>query len=69
MRKRASFTRVLLALALVAAAVAAIGWPRTAGEFKSFEGRIEIDFDRPSRSRVAFMVAAKFRGRKLRDLG
>ena len=39
--------------------VDAIGWPRTAGEFKSFEGRIEIDFDRPSRSRVDFRVAAK----------
>ena len=37
----------------------AIGWPRTAGEFKSFEGRIDIDFDRPSRSRVDFKVAAK----------
>jgi polyisoprenoid-binding protein YceI len=36
-----------------------IGWPRTAGEFKSFEGRIDIDFDRPSRSRVEFRVAAK----------
>ncbi len=39
--------------------VDAIGWPRTAGEFKSFEGRIDIDFDRPSRSRVDFRVAAK----------
>jgi polyisoprenoid-binding protein YceI len=39
--------------------VDAIGWPRTTGEFKSFEGRIDIDFDRPSRSRVDFRVAAK----------
>ncbi|MGH6846692.1 MAG: YceI family protein [Methylocella sp.] len=39
--------------------VDAIGWPRTNGEFKSFEGRIDIDFDRPSRSRVDFRVAAK----------
>jgi polyisoprenoid-binding protein YceI len=39
--------------------VDAIGWPRTAGEFKSFEGRIDIDFDRPSRSQVDFRVAAK----------
>jgi len=80
MRKAASFTPALLALALVAATVAAqarsswkidpsqthvrfwidaIGWPRTAGEFKSFEGRIDIDFDRPSGSRVDFRVAAK----------
>ncbi|MGH6862977.1 MAG: YceI family protein [Methylocella sp.] len=80
MRESTSFTRALLALALIAATVAAqarsswkidpsqthvrfwvdaIGWPRTAGEFKSFEGRIDIDFDRPSRSRVDFRVAAK----------
>ena len=39
--------------------VDAIGWPRTTGEFKSFKGRIDIDFDRPSRSRVDFRVAAK----------
>ncbi len=25
--------------------VDAIGWPRTFGEFKSFEGRIDIDFE------------------------
>jgi polyisoprenoid-binding protein YceI len=70
MRKRASFTRALVVLALVAATIQAqarsswkidpsqthvrfwvdaIGWPRTTGEFKSFEGRIDIDFDRPSR--------------------
>ena len=80
MRKGASFTSALLALALIAPTVAAqarsswkidpsqthvrfwvdaIGWPRTAGEFKSFEGRIDIDFDGPSRSRVDFRVAAK----------
>jgi polyisoprenoid-binding protein YceI len=39
--------------------VDAIGWPRTTGEFKAFEGRIDIDFDRPSRSRADFRVAAK----------
>jgi polyisoprenoid-binding protein YceI len=39
--------------------IEAIGWPRTAGEFKSFEGRIDIDFDKPSRSRADFRVAAK----------
>jgi polyisoprenoid-binding protein YceI len=39
--------------------VDAIGWPRTAGEFKSFEGRIDIDIERPSLSRVDFRVAAK----------
>ena len=39
--------------------VDAIGWPRTAGEFKSFEGRIDIDFDRSSQRRVDLRVAAK----------
>jgi polyisoprenoid-binding protein YceI len=39
--------------------VDAIGWPRTTGEFKSFEGRIDIDFDGPSRSWADFRVAAK----------
>src|ERR1700730_7923750 len=39
--------------------VDAIGWPRTTGEFKSFDGRIDIDFDRPSRSRADIRVAAK----------
>jgi polyisoprenoid-binding protein YceI len=80
MRRGASVTRALLALALVAATIQArarsswkidptqthvrfwvdaIGWPKTTGEFKSFEGHIDIDFDRPSRSRVDFRVAAK----------
>jgi polyisoprenoid-binding protein YceI len=80
MRKGQTFTRALLALALVAATVPtqarsswqidpsqthvlfwvdAIGLPRTTGEFKSFEGRIDLDFDRPSRSRADFRVAAK----------
>jgi len=80
MRKGESFTRALLALALIAATgaaqarsswkidpsqthvrfwVDAIGWPRTTGEFKSFVGRIDIDFDKPSRSQVDFRVAAK----------
>jgi polyisoprenoid-binding protein YceI len=37
----------------------AAGWPRTSGEFKSFEGHIDIDFNSPSRSRVEFEVVAK----------
>ena len=39
--------------------VDAIRLAKTTGEFKSFEGRIDIDFNRPSRSRVDFRVAAK----------
>lgn len=34
----------------------AIGYPRTEGEFRRFEGRISVDFDRPARSRVTFHV-------------
>jgi len=40
----------------IAFAVDAAGWPRTSGEFKKFDGRISVDFDRPERSHVAFTV-------------
>jgi len=36
----------------------AVGYPRTNGSFHRFDGRITIDLDRPSASRVAFKVAA-----------
>ena len=36
-----------------------IGWPRTKGQFKDFNGKIAIDFDHPAASHVAFQVAAK----------
>ncbi|MDJ1160126.1 YceI family protein [Chelatococcus sp. SYSU_G07232] len=38
--------------------IAATGFPVTRGEFRSFEGRLTVDFDVPARSRVAFKVAA-----------
>ncbi len=38
--------------------VDAVGFPRTQGEFRVFNGRLSIDFDRPSASRVAFTVRA-----------
>ena len=37
-------------------AVDAAGWPRTSGEFRKFEGRISVDFERPERSHVDFTV-------------
>ncbi len=38
--------------------VDAIGFPRTQGEFRVFDGRLSIDLDRPAASRVAFTVRA-----------
>jgi len=38
--------------------VDAVGFPRTQGEFRVFDGRLAIDFDRPAASRVAFTVRA-----------
>ncbi|WP_187829780.1 YceI family protein [Labrys sp. KNU-23] len=35
-----------------------IGWPRTKGRFRDFDGRISINFDNPAASRVSFKVAA-----------
>ena len=37
-------------------AVDAVGFPRTHGEFHIFNGRLSIDFDRPTASRVSFTV-------------
>ena len=37
-------------------AVDAAGWPRTAGVFHKFDGRISVDFERPERSHVDFTV-------------
>jgi polyisoprenoid-binding protein YceI len=39
-------------------AIDAIGYPRTEGEFRQFEGRISVDFDHPMQSRVSFRVEA-----------
>ncbi len=38
--------------------VDAVGYPRTSGVFRRFEGHIDIDFQRPERSRVTFRVDA-----------
>jgi polyisoprenoid-binding protein YceI len=37
----------------------AVGFPRTEGRFRRFDGTISVDFDHPSRSRVAFHVQSK----------
>lgn len=40
----------------IAFAIDAIGYPRTEGIFHQFEGKIAVDFDHPSQSRVNFRV-------------
>jgi|SRR5271166_279466 len=40
----------------IAFAIEAVGFPRTEGRFRRFEGRISVDFDHPERSSVAFRV-------------
>ena len=42
----------------IAFAIDAVGYPRTKGEFRKFDGRISVDFDRPDRSAVVFHVDA-----------
>ena len=37
----------------------AVGFPRTEGRFRRFEGRISVDFDHPDRSKVAFRVQSQ----------
>src|SRR5579863_9706369 len=40
----------------IAFAIDAVGYPRTQGEFRHFDGRISVDFDHPAQSRVSFNV-------------
>jgi polyisoprenoid-binding protein YceI len=37
-------------------AIDAVGFPRTQGHFRRFDGRVSVDFDEPSKSSVAFHV-------------
>ncbi|VFU09335.1 YceI family protein [Methylocella tundrae] len=39
--------------------VDAVGFPRTEGEFRAFDGRIAIDFEHPALSSVSFHVQAQ----------
>ena len=40
----------------IAFAIDSVGYPRTEGRFDAFDGRIDIDLDRPEKSTVAFHV-------------
>src|SRR5271169_944777 len=40
----------------IAFAIDAVGYPRTEGRFRRFEGRISVDFEHPDKSSVAFHV-------------
>lgn len=43
----------------IAFAIDAVGYPRTEGQFRRFDGRISVDFDHPGRSSVAFHVQSQ----------
>lgn len=40
----------------IAFAIDAVGYPRTEGRFRRFDGRISVDFEHPDKSSVAFHV-------------
>lgn len=40
----------------IAFAIDSVGYPRTHGEFRQFDGRISVDLQHPDRSRVSFHV-------------
>ncbi len=42
----------------IAFAIEAAGYPKTKGEFRKFDGRIQVDLERPERSSVVFHVDA-----------
>jgi polyisoprenoid-binding protein YceI len=43
----------------IAFAIDAVGYPRTHGQFRQFQGRISIDLDHPGKSSVAFHVQSQ----------
>jgi len=43
----------------IAFAIDSVGYPRTRGQFREFQGRISIDFAHPDRSSVAFHVQSQ----------
>ena len=43
----------------IAFAIDAVGYPRTEGRFRRFDGKISVDFDHPDRSSVAFHVQSQ----------
>ncbi len=40
-------------------AIDAVGYPRTQGQFRQFQGRISVDLDHPDKSSVAFHVQSQ----------
>ena len=43
----------------IAFAIDAVGYPRTHGQFRQFDGRISVDLDHPDRSSVTFHVQSQ----------
>jgi polyisoprenoid-binding protein YceI len=43
----------------IAFAIDSVGYPRTEGQFRRFEGRISVDFEHPNKSSVAFHVQSQ----------
>jgi polyisoprenoid-binding protein YceI len=43
----------------IAFAIDAVGYPRTHGQFRQFQGRISVDLDHPGKSSVAFHVQSQ----------
>ncbi|HKN28612.1 MAG TPA: YceI family protein [Roseiarcus sp.] len=51
--------RIDSARTTIAFSIDAVGFPRTEGRFRRFEGRISVDFDHPNRSSVIFHVQSQ----------
>ena len=43
----------------IAFAINSVGYPRTKGQFRQFQGRISVDLDHPDKSSVAFHVQSQ----------
>src|SRR5271170_5949140 len=43
----------------IAFAIDSVGYPRTKGQFRQFQGRISVDLDHPDKSSVAFHVQSQ----------
>jgi polyisoprenoid-binding protein YceI len=43
----------------IAFAIDSVGYPRTHGQFRQFQGRISVDLDHPAKSSVAFHVQSQ----------
>jgi polyisoprenoid-binding protein YceI len=43
----------------IAFAIDAVGYPRTHGQFRQFDGRISVDLEHPDRSKISFHVQSQ----------